>query len=79
MGHQDKPWIDIISKVSGLVFSGDGERVYCPRHGWVTYIVASDGRILCGEGHETLWDPNKPKTYPIKELKKISRKLRNKA
>jgi len=75
MGHYDKPWLDIISKVSGLEFSKDGERVYCPKHGWVPYIVASDGRIICSEGHETLWDPNKPKTYPVKELKEMNREL----
>ncbi len=75
IGHPDKPWIDIISKVSGLEFSKDGARVYCPRHGWTHYIVSSDGRILCGEGGETLWDPNTPKTYPVNELKQVAREL----
>lgn len=75
IGHHRDPWIDIISKVSGLEFSGDGKRVYCPRHGWVNYIVTSDGRILCGYDYHILFDPNKPKTYPVKALKKMKKEL----
>ncbi len=75
MEHPSNPWIDIVSKVSGLEFSGDGKRVYCPRHGWVNYIVASDGRILCGYDYHTLFDPNKPKTYPLREIKKMKKEL----
>jgi len=73
----DKPWLDILSRVSGLEFSGDGEKVYCPRHGWVPYIVASDWRILCGEGHEVLWDPNKERYRPPdkRELLRMQKEL----
>ena len=76
MGHRESPWIDIVSKVSGLEFSGDGKKVYCPQHGWVDYIVTTDGRILCGYDYHTLFDPNKPKTYPLSEIKKMKKELR---
>ncbi len=73
--RHDNPLLDILEKVSGLEFSEDGNRVYCPRHGWVPYIVTSDGRILCGEEYETLWDPNKDR-YPSKqELREIQEGL----
>ena len=77
MKHYDRPWLDILSRVSGLEFSEDGEKVYCPRHGWTYYIVASDGRILCGEGKETLWDPNKERYRPPdrRELMKLQKEL----
>ncbi len=75
MGHRESPWIDIVSKVSGLEFSGDGKKVYCPQHGWVDYIVTTDGRILCGYDYHTLFDPNKPKTYPIKKVSRMKKEL----
>lgn len=75
MEHPSNPWIDIVSKVSGLEFSGDGKRVYCPEHGWVNYIVTSDGRILCGYDYHILFDPNKPKQYPVKKIRKMNREL----
>ena len=31
--RHDNPLLDILERVSGLEFSEDGERVYCPRHG----------------------------------------------
>jgi len=76
-GHPSIPWLDIVSKVSGLEFSGDGKKkkVYCPRHGWVDYVVTSDGRILCGYDNHVLFDPNKPKELPTSELKKIKKEL----
>jgi len=69
--------LDLLEKVSGLEFSEDGQRVYCPRHGWVPYVITSDGRILCGEEYETLWDPNKDRYRPPskKELLKLQREL----
>ena len=77
MKYHDRPWLDILSRVSGLEFSEDGEKVYCPRHGWTYYIVASDGRILCGEGKETLWDPNRERYRPPdkRELMKLQKEL----
>ena len=77
--RHDNPLLDILERVSGLEFSEDGERVYCPRHGWVHYIIASDGRIICGEGHENLWDPNKDRFIPPskKEMERLQRELMN--
>ena len=77
--RHDNPLLDILERVSGLEFSEDGERVYCPRHGWVHYIIASDGRIICGEGHENLWDPNKNRFIPPskKEMERLQRELMN--
>ena len=75
MGHRESPWIDIVSKVSGLEFSGDGKKVYCPQHGWVNYIVTTDGRILCGYDYHILFDPSRPKTYPLSEIKKMKKEL----
>ena len=75
--RHDNPLLDILERVSGLEFSEDGERVYCPRHGWVHYIIASDGRIICGEGHENLWDPNRERYRPPdkRELMKLQKEL----
>ena len=75
--RHDNPLLDILERVSGLEFSEDGERVYCPRHGWVHYIIASDGRIICGEGHENLWDPNRERYKPPdkRELMKLQKEL----
>ena len=75
--RHDNPLLDILERVSGLEFSEDGERVYCPRHGWVHYIIASDGRIICGEGHENLWDPNRERYRPLdkRELMKLQKEL----
>ena len=77
--RHDNPLLDILERVSGLEFSEDGERVYCPRHGWTHYIIASDGRIICGEGHENLWDPNKNRFIPPskKEMERLQRELMN--
>ena len=75
--RHDNPLLDILERVSGLEFSEDGERVYCPRHGWTHYIIASDGRIICGEGHENLWDPNRERYRPLdkRELMKLQKEL----
>ncbi len=82
MEHPEAPWLDIISRVSGLEFSRDGRRVYCTIHGWVPYIVTVDGRIMCREGYHTLWDPNRERYKPpskqeLLELKRMLDKLKD--
>ncbi len=75
--HPDNPLLDILSRVSGLEFSGDGNRVYCPRHGWTDYIITTDGRIMCREGYHILWDPNRERYMPPskKELQQLQDEL----